>query len=77
LADGAKDNWLYLDAVTRRQVVDFFHVAQYVWKAAEALFADAGAELRPWVDPWCHRLTESSTDNGTAATAVVGCRRAG
>lgn len=56
LADGAKDNWTYLDTVTSRQVVDFFHAAGYIGKAADPLFADDGAGLRPWVDGWCHRL---------------------
>jgi hypothetical protein len=58
LADGAKDNWVYLDLVTGVQVVDFDHVTQYLWGAAEALFAGtpAAAEMRPWVDGWCHRL---------------------
>jgi hypothetical protein len=56
VADGAKDNWVYLDTVTEKQVVDFFHASQYPWKAAEPLFADAGADLRPWVDSCCHRL---------------------
>ena len=41
---------------TQRQVVDFFHAAGYVGKAAEPLFAGDGAGLRPWVDGWCHRL---------------------
>jgi hypothetical protein len=58
LADGAKDNWTYLDTVTQRQVVDFYHVTTYLWAAAEALFAGttAAAEMRPWIDDWCHRL---------------------
>jgi hypothetical protein len=57
LADGAKDNWIYLDPITDVQVVDFYHVTTYLWAAAEALFArGAAAELRPWVDDWCHRL---------------------
>jgi hypothetical protein len=57
LADGAKDNRIYLDLITDVQVVDFYHVTTYLWAAAEALFArGAAAELRPWVDGWCHRL---------------------
>ena len=56
VADGAKDNWLYLDTVTKKRVVDFFHATQYLWKAAEPLFAADGAGLRPWVDASCHRL---------------------
>src|SRR5262249_6405484 len=56
LADGAKDNWIYLELITDVQVVDFDHVTTYLWAAAEALFARDGAGLRPWVDDWCHRL---------------------
>jgi hypothetical protein len=56
LADGSKDNWLYLETVTAEQVVDFYHVTTYLWSAAEALFARDGEGLRPWVDQWCHRL---------------------
>ena len=58
LADGAKDNWLYLDGATQAQVVDFYHVTTYLWTAAEALFpgTPAAAEMRPWIDGWCHRL---------------------
>jgi hypothetical protein len=68
LADGAKDNWLYLDTVTSVQVVDFYHATQYVWKAAEALFADSGDGLRPWVDSWCHRLKH---EPGAAAALIA------
>jgi hypothetical protein len=68
LADGAKDNWLYLDAVTSRQVVDFYHVTTYLWAAAEALFAQEGAGLRPWVDEWCHRLKH---EVGAAAALIA------
>ena len=56
LADGARENWIHLDLMTEIQVVDFYHVTTYVWSAAEALFADDGSKLRPWVDDWCHRL---------------------
>lgn len=58
LADGVKDNWIYLESKTRVQVVDFYHVTTYLWAAAEALFAGtpAAAETRPWVEGWCHRL---------------------
>ena len=42
------------------QVVDFSHATHYLWKAAEVLFAEAAAELRPWIDDWCHRLKHES-----------------
>lgn len=58
LADGAKENWIHLDALTDVQVVDFYHVTTYLWAAAEALFAGTpqAAEMRPWIDGWCGRL---------------------
>ena len=56
LADGAKDNWTYLDAVTEVQVVDFYHVTQYLWPAAGALFGPRGGELVAWAEGWRHRL---------------------
>lgn len=69
LADGAKDNWLYLDAVTRVQVVDFYHVTTSLWAAAEALFAGTpvAAEMRPWIDDWCHRLKH---ERGAASSSI-------
>jgi hypothetical protein len=48
-------------------VADFWHVTQYAWSAAEDLFAEDGAGLRPWVDSWCHRLKHESG----AATASI------
>ena len=56
LADGAKENWLYLEGETSVQVVDFYHATGYLWKAAEPLFAKDGSGMRPWIDDWCHRL---------------------
>jgi hypothetical protein len=56
LADGAKDNWTYLGTVTEVQVVDFYHVTQYLWPAAEALFGPRGGELVAWAEGWRHRL---------------------
>jgi len=68
LADGAKENWVYLEGETSVQVVDFYHATQYLWKAAEPLFAKDGAGLRPWVDDWCHRLKH---ETGAAAALIV------
>lgn len=56
LADGAKENWLYLGLKTELQVVDFYHATQYIWAAAEPLFPGDATGLRPWIDSWCHRL---------------------
>jgi hypothetical protein len=68
LADGAKENWLYLEGETSVQVVDFYHATQYLWKAAEPLFAQDGSGLRPWIDTWCHRLKHEPGAAGALIT---------
>ncbi len=68
LADGAKDNWTYLELVTEVQVVDFYHVTQYLWPAAEALFGGHGGEMVAWSDGWRHRLRH---EPGAAAALIA------
>lgn len=68
LADGAKDNWTYLDTVTEVQVVDFYHVTGYLWPAAEALFALHGGQAVAWADDWRHRLRH---EPGAAAALIA------
>ena len=38
IADGAKDNWPYLEKYTDTQVIDFWHVSEYVAKASNAIY---------------------------------------
>jgi hypothetical protein len=33
VADGPRDNWEFLNGFTDRQVIDFFHVAEYLNEA--------------------------------------------
>ena len=68
LADGAKENWLYLEGETSVQVVDFDHATQSIGKAAEPLFAQDGSGMRPWIDDWCHRLKH---EPGGAAALIA------
>ena len=39
VADGAPDNWTFLDPFVDVSILDYFHVSEYVADAAEALFA--------------------------------------
>jgi hypothetical protein len=55
LADGARDNWEFLNAVTDRQIIDFFHVAEHLGDVAEVVFPD-GIERKQWLDRRCHDL---------------------
>ncbi len=56
LADGAKGNWEFLGRHTGVQVIDFWHAAEYLSDAAEALLARSPEEKRPWLESSCHRL---------------------
>jgi len=56
LADGAKGNWEFLSRHTEVQVVDFWHAAEYLSDAGDALFAGGTGAKRPWLEASCHRL---------------------
>ena len=56
LADGAKGNWEFLGRHTEAQVIDFWHAAEYLSGAGDALFlSDPGAK-KAWLEASCHRL---------------------
>jgi len=58
LADGAKCNWAFLTEHTDRQTIDFWHVTEYLSKAANALFSKKSqvAEKNTWMEKACHQL---------------------
>ena len=58
VGDGAADNWSFLSPITDRQVVDFYHVSEYVGKAASAMFAGKkrAEEKAAWLEDRLHRL---------------------
>ena len=56
IADGAKGNWEFLERHTEAQVVDFWHAAEYLGKAAAVLYRGDPATRKSWVDTRCHAL---------------------
>lgn len=57
IADGAKSNWAFLEPHVDEQVLDFYHAAEYVAQAADALFADGAArEREAWLESRCSML---------------------
>jgi hypothetical protein len=56
LADGAKGNWIFLGRHTEVQVIDFWHAAEYLSDAADALFARTPKAKEAWLEGVCHRL---------------------
>ncbi|MGI9278351.1 MAG: ISKra4 family transposase, partial [Endozoicomonas sp.] len=58
VADGAADNWTFLESFTSVQVLDFYHVSEYVADAAEALYPGKKTtqERHAWLKQKLHDL---------------------
>lgn len=52
LADGAKDNWTFLEQYVSDAVLDFYHASEYVNSAADVIFCGKGKEKEAWLDKW-------------------------
>jgi hypothetical protein len=52
IADGAKDNWQFLEQHTERQLLDFFHAAEYLPHLAAAAYP--GKTDKPRREQWLH-----------------------
>lgn len=59
IADGAHDNWSFLEQHTEVQILDFYHATEYLANVAHALFAQ-GIERKAWLDDRCHELKHTS-----------------
>ena len=55
LADGAADNWKFLENHTDKQVLDFYHASEYLTKASNAAFRRK-FEAEAWLKQSCHTL---------------------
>ena len=56
VADGAKDNWTFLQTYTKDLVLDFYHAREYISKAASAIFGKDKKAKATWVSTWSHQL---------------------
>lgn len=56
VADGAKSNWPFLTKHTSRQILDFYHAAEYLTTVADAQFLSHPRVRKQWLDDACHRL---------------------
>jgi hypothetical protein len=55
IADGAKDNWTFLARHTTCQILDFFHVSEYVTTVADILYCNT-VKRAQWLADSCHKL---------------------
>jgi quinol monooxygenase YgiN len=67
VADGAKDNWTFLEHYTDRQILDFYHASEYITKAAFAVFYKDKKDRERWIDQWNDRLKNKQ---GTAGRFI-------
>lgn len=58
IADGAKDNWSFLEKHTDKRLLDFYHVTEYLAEASYAAYPEkTGKPNRTkWLDERCHQL---------------------
>ena len=56
IVDGAKGNWEFLERHTDAQVVDFWHAAEYLGKAAAVIYRGQPTTRQAWMDESCHKL---------------------
>lgn len=56
LADGAQENWTFLEPLTHTQVLDFYHATQYLAKVAKAMHPRSVEYQQAWMDAGCHLL---------------------
>jgi hypothetical protein len=62
IADGAKDNWSFLEPHTSTQVLDFYHATEYLADIALAAHPRNKNLQQTWLDEQCHKLKH--VDNG-------------
>lgn len=65
VADGAADNWSFLDKHTSIQTLDFFHASEYLTKVADAIYIKKSEERHIWLEESCHRLKHNHTGPST------------
>lgn len=74
IADGAKDNWAYLTPHTDCQLLDFYHVTEYLAKASDAVHPQktGKAERKQWLSTQCSHLKH---DKNAAQTILEELQR--
>jgi len=63
IADGAKNNWPFLEKHTDKQLLDFYHVTEYLTKCSYAAFPQKTGkpERTKWLNARCHELKHNKT----------------
>jgi quinol monooxygenase YgiN len=57
VADGASDNWTFLQSYVDEQILDFYHASEYLSRASKAAFKQSD-QASQWLEKACHTLKE-------------------
>jgi hypothetical protein len=57
VADGAPDNWTFLQSRVKDQILDYFHASEYLTKVSKAAFKRSD-QASKWLEKACHTLKE-------------------
>jgi hypothetical protein len=60
IADGAKDNWPFLEKHCNELVLDFYHATEYLTKVAEMLYPEEKEKKEEFLEVRCHELKHES-----------------
>jgi len=69
IADGAKNNWPFLEKHTGRQLLDFFHATEYLADIAHAAFP--GKTDKPKREAWLHERCRQLKHDVGAVDAII------
>jgi hypothetical protein len=72
LADGAQENWTFLEPLTDSQVLDFYHATQYLDRVAKATHPRSVEAQKLWMDENCHKLKH---ERGAAAKLLTDMKK--
>lgn len=71
LADGARDNWEFLEKHTDKQTLDFYHATEYLTDVAESVFFSS-IERKVWLNDRCHQLKHTPGAAGSLLAEMEG-----
>lgn len=76
VADGAVENWKYLTPKTDRQILDFWHVSEYIGAVATVLFRKKSEtkKRREWLESRLHKLKHDA-DGASQLLAYLKTKR--
>ncbi len=56
IADGAKENWNFLEKYTDSNTIDFWHASEYLAKASHVFHPRKKKDREAWLEDKCHEL---------------------